>query len=152
RAIEKIAKKVHPEILRGLVVSGVDPTTLESKEKLERVFSSLKDELIAKEIHFEFSVSKDSEHNNWFATVESNIHGNKRVAPINISVLESPEYEELCKHYRALQSLGKGPFDILVEGKPKIVVKDGEELSQKILEIAKAGLTLQRYKGLGEMN
>jgi DNA gyrase subunit B len=152
RTIDKVARKIHPEILRSLVVAGVVPATLESQEKFEKVLSQIAVEAHHKNIPFEYTVTKDPEHNAWVATVENTINGAKRTAPINVAVLDSPEYEELCKHYQAIQTIGPGPFTISVEGKSETTVANGEELSLKILEMAKSGMTIQRYKGLGEMN
>ena len=152
RAIQRIAKKIHPEILRKLVVSGVGLSLLESKEKLEEFLIDLSKTLKEKNISFKYTISNDSEHNAWFATIENVIQGSKRITSINVSLLDSPEYEELCKHYQGLKTIGEGPFSILLEGKSETIVQTAEELSQRVVEIAKSGMTIQRYKGLGEMN
>jgi DNA gyrase subunit B len=36
--------------------------------------------------------------------------------------------------------------------KPEVSLHSGEILAEKVLEIAKNGMNIQRYKGLGEMN
>jgi DNA gyrase subunit B len=66
--------------------------------------------------------------------------------------VESPEFEELSKHWQAIQAMGAGPFEVISEGKSILTADDGEELSRKIVDRAKTGLGVQRYKGLGEMN
>jgi DNA gyrase subunit B len=152
RAIDRVAKKLHPDILRGLVTKGVGPATLESKESLEKVLNEILKESEEKKFSFEYSIAKDSEHNTWFATVENTVNGSRRVAPINITILDSPEYEELCKYYQGMQVIGNGPYTILKDGKVEATLNTGEELSDRVLEIAKNGMTIQRYKGLGEMN
>jgi DNA gyrase subunit B len=152
KAIERVARKIHPEILRGLVVNGVGPSTLENKDRFEEILRKIAAAVHAQKLHFEYSLTKDSEHGAWTATVENLIHGVRRVAAINVAMLDSPEYEELLKHFQAMQTLGEGPYSLLAEGKPDVTVTDGEELARGVVEVAKSGLTIQRYKGLGEMN
>src|SRR5207253_5778393 len=47
--------------------------------------------------------------------------------------------------------LGRPPYKVRAEGE-ETEHRGTAELLQAILEIGKKGLTLQRYKGLGEMN
>jgi DNA gyrase subunit B len=79
------------------------------------------------------------------------VHGSRRVATINAGMLESPEYEELIKHFQVMQTLGKGPFTLKNE-KKESTAANVEELARRISENAKEGTSIQRYKGLGEMN
>jgi DNA gyrase subunit B len=64
----------------------------------------------------------------------------------------STEYEELSKLYQGMTAMGAGPYQVLTEGKGEKTVTSGEELAEVIVEKTKAGMTIQRYKGLGEMN
>ena len=82
------------------------------------------------------------------------IQGSKRVAPINVATLESPEYEELV---RSISPGDAGDGCGSVHDRPMTEsrtsrLRIGEELAEKVVEIAKDGMTVQRYKGLGEMN
>ena len=76
------------------------------------------------------------------------------MAPINQATLSSTDYEELVKLYQAMEAMGQGPFEIqFSEGsKAPLHAADGEKLAQVIVERAKNGMNVQRYKGLGEMN
>jgi DNA gyrase subunit B len=151
KAVDRVARKLHPEILRGLIAHGVGPSTLESKEKFEKILAEITRGAKARNVDLSYSIEKDPEHNAWFATIENVIHGSRRTAPINVATLDSPEYEELAKHYQAMHAMGRGPYQILIDGKPVDTARDGEELAAKIVERAKTGMTIQRYKGLGEM-
>ncbi len=152
KAIDRVARKIHPDVLRGLVRLGIDAKTLESKEKLESVLATIAKDVKDKEIQFKYTIAKDSEHNTYFATLESLIQGSRRIAPVNLSMVASPEFEELRKHFQAMEAIGKGPYSIIVDGKQVDVAQSGEELAAKIVERAKSGMSIQRYKGLGEMN
>ncbi|MBC7384671.1 MAG: DNA topoisomerase (ATP-hydrolyzing) subunit B [Cryobacterium sp.] len=156
KAIERMAKRLHPEVLRSMIRQGVTSETLASKEKIDGVLKIIAAEAVAKNISFSYSLAQDSEHNAWFATVENTVNGSRRIAPINHGTLTSPEYEELIKHNVAMQTMGVGPFEIVSESKGgekhSEMITGGEELALRIVEKAKQGLGIQRYKGLGEMN
>jgi DNA gyrase subunit B len=152
KSVDRVARKLHPEILRGLVMNEVVPATLESQDKFESVMKTIASDVQKKDVEMKYTLAKDAEHNAWFATVENVVNGSRRIAPINIATLDSPEYEELTKHYQAMQAMGPGPYTIVVEGKPDLVIATGEELASKVVETAKNGMNIQRYKGLGEMN
>ena len=151
RAVERIAKKIHPEIIRGLVVHGVRPQTLEIKENFEKILETISSEVKQKDVFFSYHFTQDSEHNAWYAMIENVVQGSKKSAPINMATLDSPEYEELCKYYEAMQVVGQGPF-IVKDAKTEIQIENVEDLSLKVVELAKTGMSIQRYKGLGEMN
>jgi DNA gyrase subunit B len=70
---------------------------------------------------------------------------------LNVNLLLSPEFRELESLYGSIKDLGKPPF--------KVTLKDGQRdvtsttgLLSFIFETARKGLSIQRYKGLGEMN
>jgi DNA gyrase subunit B len=151
RAIDRVARKIHPQVMRGMVYGGLTGKTLESKDKFEQILGQVAKDAAKKDILFEYSLAKDAEHNSWFANIENIIQGSRRVSTINTGMLESPEYEELLKHFEVIQTLGEGPFTLRTDKKEEIAV-NAEELSRKISENAKEGTSIQRYKGLGEMN
>jgi DNA gyrase subunit B len=155
KAIEKVARRLHPEALRLLILKGVDAAVLKDKTRFETVLSDMAKELKAKDVEFEYLLKEDLENNAWSADVRNVVHGSRRQAPINIATLESPEYEELVKHQQAILAMGRGPYTITHEGKDgkaDLLVQTGEELAEQVVEIAKNGMNVQRYKGLGEMN
>jgi len=152
KAIERVAKKLHPEILRGLVAKGVTIATLEKEGALDAVLKQLEGELAPKDVRFSWKIERDQEHNCWIAVVDNWIHGTRRSAPVNSATLNSTEYEELCKLNQGILAMGEGPYQVLTEGKADRAVQNGEELAEVIVEKTKSGLTIQRYKGLGEMN
>ncbi len=155
KSIERMAKRLHPEVLRSLIRQGVTADTLHTKEAIDKVMQKIAAEAISKNITFSYTLAKDEEHGSWFATIENTVQGSKRIAPLNHNTLTSPEYEELLKHNAAMHTMGTGPFEVVTDGKTEKIaetVPDGEALALKIVEKAKQGLGIQRYKGLGEMN
>ena len=153
KAVDRLAKKIHPEVLRGLVFNGVTTETLAVQDQVSnQCMKTIAMNAHKNGIDVEYSVAKDAEHSAWFATVESLISGLAACGTDQCGHAGSPEYEELCKHFQAMQAMGAGPYTISTEGKPDVIVPTGEELSGKVVEVAKNGMNIQRYKGLGEMN
>jgi DNA gyrase subunit B len=67
-------------------------------------------------------------------------------------LLKSPDYATLCNLWEKVAAAAKGPT-ILLDGESKErPVKSLPELLSSALELARQGATVQRYKGLGEMN
>ena len=69
-------------------------------------------------------------------------------------LFESTAYKELIDaHAKLVTQVGEPPFTVTMEGSEK----DGEaasfaELRREVLDLARQGIQLQRFKGLGEMN
>jgi DNA gyrase subunit B len=152
RAVDRAGKKIHSDVLRGLVYSDVKPATLKDKAKLEQTLNAIATEVRKKDIIFDFHLAKDAEHDTWFANVDNVIQGSRRIASINSQLLESPEYEELLKYVELMRTLGQGPYTLSAEGKTTLTLNTVEALARHVVDTAKAGTTIQRYKGLGEMN
>jgi DNA gyrase subunit B len=79
------------------------------------------------------------------------LSGPQRVT-FSIDLLKSPDYSQLFECHAEIAALHKGPC-VVVDGSGKEVsARSIDELLRVIMEFAKEGTTLQRYKGLGEMN
>ena len=152
-SIYKVARKLHPEILRELIYQGVNAKSLESPEKLEKHIQEISESLKTKEIFFRYTIEPNAEHNSYSVKIQSQIQGADREAIVSTSMVESPEYEELCKQFEIMKTISLGPFQLSTEGSDLVSeVGNVEALARKIVETAKIGLNVQRYKGLGEMN
>jgi DNA gyrase subunit B len=74
----------------------------------------------------------------------------KRVM-INTETLSHYEFRQMNKAYEQLAGFGLPPYTV-IHGEEKAVYTDVDELLEQIFKLAEKGLTIQRYKGLGEMN
>ncbi len=71
---------------------------------------------------------------------------------IPIELLGSPIYAHVRKAYAKLVELvGKPPFTITI-GKELVVAETYDALRSRVLDAAKHGIQISRFKGLGEMN
>jgi DNA gyrase subunit B len=82
-------------------------------------------------------------------------HGNLRLTldPQTLRILASHEYTLLTSSHRKVREIfGKGGATVVSEGKELLRTTHGLDLLAFYMESAKKGLSIQRYKGLGEMN
>ena len=71
---------------------------------------------------------------------------------VPVELLASPIYRGLRNAYAKLaDQLGPPPFTVTV-GKEQVVAESFEDLRAPVLDAAKQGIQLSRFKGLGEMN
>jgi DNA gyrase subunit B len=74
------------------------------------------------------------------------------VTNLSLSLMMSPEFKEFEHLYRELvKSMGTPPYHVTVKGETREVARL-VDLLHMASDVAKKGLTIQRYKGLGEMN
>jgi DNA gyrase subunit B len=69
----------------------------------------------------------------------------------NWELLSSPDFQRLLRFNQELGELD-GPFFLVGDEKDRTKVESKEKLFEHLVDKAKKGITIQRYKGLGEMN
>jgi DNA gyrase subunit B len=83
--------------------------------------------------------------------LEKFLHGNYSVSYIEQSFLQSGDFAQIRQTAQALEGLlGKGAY--VKRGEQRKPVADFKQAVEWLLEEAKRGVGIQRYKGLGEMN
>jgi DNA gyrase subunit B len=75
-----------------------------------------------------------------------------RPGVIDHHLAEGADYRELLSVEQDLASLGPAPYTATIGGKEPIEIPDAEGLHVFLDERGRKGLTISRYKGLGEMN
>ena len=70
---------------------------------------------------------------------------------IGYQQLSSPEYQRLLVLHKSIGEIDQPPF-IAKTDSTSTTLKDRQALITHILELGKKDLSIQRYKGLGEMN
>jgi len=116
---------------------------LENSTKLEQVARELKAE------GFNTDLKLDEEHNLYTLTFSSETLGERNIDWENL--LSGPDYRRLLDLHRRVRDFDKPPFLITSNG-DKITIEDRKELLEHVMSIGKKAFTVQRFKGLGEMN
>ncbi|HXH39277.1 MAG TPA: DNA topoisomerase (ATP-hydrolyzing) subunit B, partial [Thermoanaerobaculia bacterium] len=86
-------------------------------------------------------------------TIQFSVGGNgtgKKVL-INSALLSTYEYRQMAKSFELLSAFGLPPYTLKHNDASDVVVTV-DDLIERIYDLAKKGLAISRYKGLGEMN
>jgi len=125
---------LHYDLHKDLLKSRSETNAL--VKKLKKEFPNLSDE-----------IKKDEEHEAFRIVLKRD--GLKLT--IDDEFLGSPEFRELKNLFNELRGLGHPPYNVDYNN-AKHEFDSSRALFDFILSIAKKGINIQRYKGLGEMN
>jgi len=96
-------------------------------------------------------LAPDSEHGGYKIEAPVRPSGIRRATVIDYPFLDSPEFADLSALHGELSVMGPAPYR-LVSGTDTVDFERVEDLADRVNELGKKGLQIQRYKGLGEMN
>ncbi|TNF56082.1 DNA topoisomerase (ATP-hydrolyzing) subunit B [bacterium] len=125
---------LHYDLTKDLLKSKKDTNLL--IKHLRKEFTNLSEEVL-----------EDEEHQSYRIKLQRNGFTLK----IDNEFLKSPDFRQLKSLFSELKGLGHPPYNITYNG-GKHRFESSKELFDYILSIAKKGISIQRYKGLGEMN
>jgi DNA gyrase subunit B len=115
---------------------------LEDKAKLEAVARELKAE------GFKTLLKLDEEHNLYTLSYSSETLGERT---IDWELVSSADYRRLLDLHRRVRDYDKPPFAIATNDH-QTTIQDRKELLEHVMALGKKSFTVQRFKGLGEMN
>jgi DNA gyrase subunit B len=96
-------------------------------------------------------VEQDEVHDGYRLRCTKTLHGNKRDTIIDSTFIETGDYEQIVSTALMLNGLIRDGAEIK-RGEKIFAVKSFGEALNWLIEQAKDGMAIQRYKGLGEMN
>jgi len=147
----------HPEVVQALIeMGGVGRGGLKEREKAARLLEQMLKALRASGERFaradgELEWDEDQETHRLLLLIQLGNGGAQGQCVIDQGLVGSVEYREVEAATTVLKGLGRLPFRIESEGEA-VEAASWAELHEKALGLAKKGMAIQRYKGLGEMN
>jgi DNA gyrase subunit B len=94
---------------------------------------------------------RDEEHNVYELIVRRG-NGEAKRLKIGWALVSSADFQKAIVWWKDITSLDRPPFRVYHDSKEPVLLDDKEALLAYLLAEAKKGLSIQRYKGLGEMN
>jgi len=117
-------------------------------EKVQEYLEAHRPEVIDQ---LEGKLTKDPAHNSNMIIFFSEVNGAKRETKLDKEFLDSPEYSDLLADKNAFKAFGAPPYQVTV-GEEKHTAVNYQQVLKIAMDDAQKGLSIQRYKGLGEMN
>jgi len=147
----------HPGVVAALAQAGGVPRgILRDEAQAHQLMARLLEMLRSQSARLGFAegrVEWDEEQEAYrlILSFGSNGKGQRSVTAVDHELIGSPEYRELEGAAAALVGLGAPPFKVTAESVTADAASWSDLLDQS-LALARKGLAIQRYKGLGEMN
>ena len=98
-----------------------------------------------------FETVADAEHGGWYVSARRDDNGLVKEFQINKRFIDGNDYRRL-REYAAQLAPVQQAAATLTRGEETWTAKDFPEAARMLFEKARAGLSTQRFKGLGEMN
>jgi DNA gyrase subunit B len=146
KLVERIEKRGVPRLLVDILLRGrvKDKEAFSDKERLIELIKPLR------AAGSEAFLERDEEHGVFDVKLQTSGNGHPREVVVGDDFVASAEYRALYSAYEEIRELDQPPLTVVDGGETEIATR--EALVSHILTEGKKGMTISRYKGLGEMN
>jgi len=154
--LAKLSRRRDPRVLDALVQAArVDSSTLLDMDRLatqvEAMHSWLRERTPDVLAHLKTFRKDDPEHQAKKLVFRTEMNGSPRETVVDHAFLSSPEYAELVSLREVFAQAGAPPYRVRFE-ETETVAGSVQEVLAAVRADASRGLSIQRFKGLGEMN
>ncbi len=146
--IAEESRVIDAAVLRALI--DIEPIDLSSEQATQNAIAALSGSLKSQEIALEHIAGQDGGH---FIKITRQLHGNVMVSYLDQKFVDSKAYQVLLKTAEQQRGLiGKDGAELHKGDAEAQHVESFEAALDSLLAAAQKGMSIQRYKGLGEMN
>lgn len=143
--IDRLSRFIAPEASHALLsLPALSLEDMQQAQQSAKLLEEACDGVIRAQV-------EDDENGELRLRLEKTFHGNYSVSYLDRDFLQSGDYGQICQSARALSGL-ISPTTYAMRGEQKRSVSSFKQAIEWLLEDAKRGVSIQRYKGLGEMN
>ncbi len=146
-SLNKLSRRGHsPRFLEFLVMEDVkDKNRFRNREFMDEFLKKLENN------GFQIRDVRLDQEEGFYEFAVTETHNGGQTSTVNWEFLSSPELRQLMSISKEYRILKEGSYTVEGDGVKKRI-EDPQELLQRLMDRAKKGLSIQRYKGLGEMN
>ncbi|MEZ4219164.1 MAG: DNA topoisomerase (ATP-hydrolyzing) subunit B [Myxococcota bacterium] len=150
-------RKIDERVVRAAVVSGT-PSEQDLADA-ERLRGPVADRLEAELARIDpesdgvqWSVEPDTEHGAHRLVATTRRAGATQRTVFDTPFLRSPDFQRLQQLQAAIREVGAPPYALRQGDDEALAIPGAVRLLEAVLDIGRKGISIQRYKGLGEMN
>jgi len=136
-------RRKEPRVLRFLLDEGINKSLIKDRNRMEELLRKMGAVIPEVDIG---EIYEDEEHEGYGVQIRR-----QNYKLVIDEKLLSQEFRELETLYGFIKDMGKPPYTIITKDGQK-EMPSTRQLHDFIFETARKGLSIQRYKGLGEMN
>jgi DNA gyrase subunit B len=159
RTVEEHARRIDRRcdsriVLAAIRAAHVTSETFSSTDKLEEARSAIEKALIERYPDLQplsVRVATD-EADGPHLVAKFRPGASSKPGRLTQEITETGEYHELLSIEDDIRSIGPAPYQVASEKSQPVTIADAEALDRYIYERGRKGLSVSRYKGLGEMN
>ena len=153
--VERLSRVYSPDVLWELVYTpslaaedmGNEAAVIAFSERLsERLLS-----ITGSNVRFECLIRRDPERGNYYVVVRRTAHSVATDIVLGYNLFSSNEYQQLTE-LGAILKASVTPNSYVKRGEKVFASSDFSNIMGWLLDEARRGCSIQRYKGLGEMN
>ncbi|NIR61494.1 MAG: DNA topoisomerase (ATP-hydrolyzing) subunit B [Gammaproteobacteria bacterium] len=154
-SIERMSRRYDAAMLKTMIyMPALDAASVIDKRRVGEWFDELQRRLnagLAAGMHYDVELDFGSGSETFVARVRRRTHGITRTTTLSSEFFDSVEYQRMTELGAQLEGLiGDGAY--VRRGEKRHAVATFTEAVEWLMEEAKRGQHIQRYKGLGEMN
>jgi len=146
RLFQRFSRKRDATLIKRLLYLNAEAETLKSRESVERLVQGLRENA-----DITLEIMEDEEHSSFSLRIIARKESGQARLTLDHGLLSSPDYRELVKYFSIIRELGGTPYRLKIQDSED-AIHGSPNLLEHILNNGRKGLTIQRYKGLGEMN
>ncbi len=147
-------KNMDKTIIKTFVLEGLDQDALGDEMRAKDLLDRVKQRIARNHPQLEVvqaSVDRDEEKSKYLISVKTMLNGLVRQTVVDLSMTESPSFGEVVSISKRIQVLGEPPFKLRLDDRIT-EIPSFTRLVDVIMDNGRRKLSIQRYKGLGEMN
>jgi len=132
-----------------------DPTLTDERFKTEKSLTAIakRTGVALGESFDDFIIEPDQDHGGLKVVFNLKKNGQTVASCISREVFRTPQFSDIRVLLEQVSIMGEAPYkDIGEESGAPVILESAKALVEHIINLGKKGITVQRYKGLGEMN